>query len=90
VISIRILLLKIILQVVNLLVQAVFLRLSVDGKPILKEDKTGVLGDKYPLNLYYAYGIRNSFGIDFDPVTGYLWDTENGEIIGDEINLVKP
>ena len=23
----------------------------------------GILGDKYPLNLYYAYGIRNSFGI---------------------------
>jgi len=70
--------------------RAGILRVTQDGKPILKEDKTGVLGDKYPLNLYYAYGIRNSFGIDFDPVTGYLWDTENGEIIGDEINLVKP
>jgi aldose sugar dehydrogenase len=66
------------------------LRLSVDGKPILNEDSTGILGDEYPLNLYYAYGIRNSFGIDFDPMTGDLWDTENGEIIGDEINLVKP
>jgi len=42
------------------------------------------------LNLYYAYGIRNSFGIDFDPVTGNLWDTENGPDYGDEINLVKP
>jgi glucose/arabinose dehydrogenase len=40
--------------------------------------------------LYYAYGIRNSFGIDFDPITGYLWDTENGPAFGDEINLVKP
>ena len=40
--------------------------------------------------MYYAYGIRNSFGIDFDPVTGDLWDTENGESVGDEINLVKP
>jgi glucose/arabinose dehydrogenase len=65
------------------------LRLSVGGKPILKEDRTGILGDDYPLNLYYAYGIRNSFGIDFDPVTGDLWDTENGESVGDEINLVK-
>jgi glucose/arabinose dehydrogenase len=45
---------------------------------------------KFPLNLYYAYGIRNSFGIDFDPVTGKLWDTENGEGYGDEINLVEP
>jgi len=38
----------------------------------------------------YAYGIRNSFGLDFDPVTGNLWDTENGPAFGDEINLVKP
>ena len=30
------------------------------------------------MNLYYAYGIRNSFGMDFDPVSGLLWDTENG------------
>jgi glucose/arabinose dehydrogenase len=50
----------------------------------------GILGDQYPLNLYYAYGIRNSFGIDFDPVTGKLWDTENGPFYGDEINLVEP
>ena len=39
---------------------------------------------------YFAYGIRNSFGITFDPITGYLWDTENGEANYDEINLVKP
>jgi glucose/arabinose dehydrogenase len=43
-----------------------------------------------PLSLYYAYGIRNSFGIDFDPVTKKLWDTENGPNYGDEINLVEP
>jgi glucose/arabinose dehydrogenase len=42
------------------------------------------------LNRYYAYGIRNSFDMDFDPVTGNLWDTENGPTYGDEINLVKP
>ncbi len=40
------------------------------------------------LPYYFAYGIRNSFGMDFDPVTGYLWDTENGRNIDDEINLV--
>jgi aldose sugar dehydrogenase len=49
----------------------------------------GILGNTFPLNLYYAFGIRNSFGIDFDPVTGKLWDTENGEDSGDEINLVE-
>jgi len=42
------------------------------------------------INDYFAYGIRNSFGIDFDPVTGNLWDTENGPVYGDEINLVQP
>ena len=47
-------------------------------------------GNLSKLNLYYAYGIRNSFGIDFDPVTGNLWDSENGPSYGDEINLVYP
>ncbi len=39
---------------------------------------------------YLAYGIRNSFGLTFDPLTGNLWDTENGEDDYDEINLVQP
>ena len=43
-----------------------------------------------PLGHYYAYGIRNSFGLAIDPVSGSLWDTENGEDVYDEINLVKP
>jgi glucose/arabinose dehydrogenase len=57
-----------------------------DGKPTARQ----ILGNSYPLNLYYAYGIRNSFGIDWDPLTGYLWDSENGPNFGDEINLVEP
>ena len=36
------------------------------------------IGTNTPLDLYYAIGIRNSFGMDFDPVTGYIWDTGNG------------
>ncbi len=48
------------------------------------------LGDNSNLDYYYAYGIRNSFGISFDPITGNLWDTENGEDKFDETNLVKP
>jgi aldose sugar dehydrogenase len=42
------------------------------------------------LSKYYAYGVRNSFGIAFDPLTGNLWDTENGPASYDEINLVRP
>lgn len=61
------------------------LRITQDGKPA-----QNLFGGKYPIDLYYAYGIRNSFGIDFDPVTGKLWDTENGPDLKDEINLVEP
>jgi glucose/arabinose dehydrogenase len=38
----------------------------------------------------YAYGIRNSFGMDFDPASGNLWDQENGDDAFDELNLVRP
>jgi len=38
----------------------------------------------------YAYGVRNSFGIAFDPISGVLWDTENGAGSFDEINRVIP
>jgi glucose/arabinose dehydrogenase len=62
------------------------LRITQDGR-IVGE---GIIGNTYPSNLYYAYGLRNSFGINFDPITGNLWDTENGPNFGDEINLVKP
>ena len=41
-------------------------------------------------NRYFAYGVRNSFGLAFDPVTGVLWDAENGEDSYDEINIVDP
>jgi glucose/arabinose dehydrogenase len=70
--------------------RAGILRLTQDGYPVLNADDTGIIGNKYPLNAYYAYGIRNSFGIDFDPITGKLWDTENGPQFGDEINMVEP
>ena len=62
------------------------LRITQNGEPVGK----GILGDSMPLRLYYAYGIRNSFGLDFDPLTGLLWETENGPQDGDELNLVKP
>jgi aldose sugar dehydrogenase len=63
------------------------LHVTKDGKPTSYE---GIIGDEIPLSYYYAYGIRNSFGLDIDPVTGNLWDTESGPEFGDEINLVYP
>jgi glucose/arabinose dehydrogenase len=62
------------------------LRITQEGEPVGE----GILGDSMPLRLYYAYGIRNSFGLAFDPITGSLWDTENGPQEGDEINLIYP
>ena len=63
------------------------LRITFDGEVV---GGKGLLGDEDPLNKYYAYGIRNSFGIGFDSVTGNLWETENGRSTDDEINLVLP
>jgi glucose/arabinose dehydrogenase len=37
---------------------------------------------------YYAYGVRNSFGLTVDAANGRLWDTENGPGSMDEINFV--
>ena len=62
---------------------------------IFRLDKDGNAASDDPFNTskvprgVYAYGIRNSFGMDFDPLTGKLWDSENGPGFGDEINLVE-
>ena len=69
--------------------RAGILRITQDGEPVDSAGE-GILANEYPLNLYYAYGVKNSFGIDFDPVTGKLWLTENGPRFGDEINLAEP
>ncbi|MGH9464406.1 MAG: PQQ-dependent sugar dehydrogenase, partial [Thermoanaerobaculia bacterium] len=39
---------------------------------------------------YWAYGVRNSFGLALDPVTGGIWDTENGPGSFDEVNRLPP
>ena len=66
--------------------RAGIIRITQDGKPV----GGGILGNNSsPLDIYFAYGIKNSFGFDFDPVTGNLWDTENGPDFGDEINMVE-
>ena len=58
------------------------------GNPFLNVSRTD---DGYAnLTKYYAYGIRNSFGLAIDPLTGILWDTENGPDGFDEINVVRP
>jgi glucose/arabinose dehydrogenase len=62
------------------------LRFTPDGAAV----DGGLLGNTPSLDKYYAYGIRNSFGIDYDPFTGNIWITDNGPEYGDEINLARP
>jgi hypothetical protein len=38
----------------------------------------------------YAYGLRNSFGMAFDPKSGNLWEQENGDDSFSELNRVEP
>ena len=57
------------------------------------EDGSAANGNPFQgdaVNRYFAYGVRNSFGLAFDPQTGTLWDTENGEDSYDEVNIVDP
>jgi glucose/arabinose dehydrogenase len=56
------------------------LRMTTAGKP--------ALGNPFPHSRIWAYGIRNSFGFDFDPQTGRLWETENGPSCNDELNRI--
>ncbi|AIC14760.1 PQQ-dependent sugar dehydrogenase [Nitrososphaera viennensis] len=64
---------------------SVILKVGPDGAPA-----ANILSGAAGLEGYYAYGIRNSFGMDFDPRTGKLWDTENGPDRYDEVNVVEP
>lgn len=38
----------------------------------------------------FAYGLRNSFGMDFDPVSGDLWLEQNGDDSFTEVDRVEP
>jgi glucose/arabinose dehydrogenase len=72
---------------------SVILRINPDGSPAQGNPFLDVSrSDESYANLskYYAYGIRNSFGLAIDPLTHILWDTENGPDGFDEINLVRP
>jgi uncharacterized repeat protein (TIGR01451 family) len=71
----------------------VILRLNDDGttpgdNPFFNAD-TGLTGEAAAnVKKIYAYGIRNSFGMAFDPFSNNLWTEENGDDSFDEINRV--
>jgi glucose/arabinose dehydrogenase len=73
----------------------VILRLADDGtaprdNPFYREgaERGGQVGAN--LKRLYAYGIRNSFGLTFDPYSGDLWEQENGDDSFSEVNRVEP
>jgi glucose/arabinose dehydrogenase len=61
------------------------LRLRDDGTVPPDNPFVGKAGFKPEI---YSYGHRNSLGLIVHPVTGALWNTENGPNGGDEINIV--
>jgi len=70
--------------------RGVIFRLNTDGSAPSDNPFYDAASPGNPMNRYYAYGIRNSFGFGFDPVTGVLWESENGPSFYDEINRVVP
>jgi glucose/arabinose dehydrogenase len=63
---------------------------SNDVGKVLRLDRQGAAppNNPFPGSRIWAYGIRNSFGLAFDPSTGYMWETEAGPECNDEVNLI--
>jgi len=68
----------------------VIFRVDTNGAAFADNPFFNPLNPSDPMNRYYAYGVRNSFGLTIDPVTGALWDTENGPDAYDEVNRIVP
>jgi uncharacterized repeat protein (TIGR01451 family) len=71
----------------------VILRLNDDGSTPIDNPffnaNAGLTGQAAAnIKKIYAYGVRNGFGMAFDPQSGNLWTQENGDDAFDEINRV--
>jgi len=71
----------------------VILRLNEDGtaptdNPFFRAG--AAMGGEAGANIQkiYSYGHRNAFGMAFDPYSGHLWETENGDDAFSELNRV--
>lgn len=60
-------------------------RYAVEGDRLIVPDDNPFAGSSI-----FAYGLRNPFDYAFDPVSGRLFSTENGDNCDDEINLILP
>ena len=62
---------------------------SLAGKVLRMTASGGVpTGNPIPGSPVFATGIRNSFGMAFDPRTGRLWESDNGPQCNDEVNRI--
>ena len=61
-------------------------RLNLDGT--IPSDNPFFSHASERIRTYWAYGIRNSFGMTYDPLSDYIWFSENGPNQYDEINVV--
>jgi glucose/arabinose dehydrogenase len=73
----------------------VIVRLNDDGSAPRDNPFFGVgrsMGGEVGANLQrlFAYGLRNSFGMAFDPSSGDLWEQENGDDSFSELNRAEP
>lgn len=62
-------------------------RITADGKPAPGNPFLNKAGARPEI---YSYGHRNPEGLDINPVTGELWESEFGPRGGDEINIIRP
>ena len=79
----------------NVHLSGVVLRLNDNGSAPADNpfyDYGAALGGEVGANLQkvFAYGVRNSFGLAFDPYSGTLWNQENADDAFDEINRILP
>jgi glucose/arabinose dehydrogenase len=74
-------------------VTGVIFRLNADGTTPVDNPffKVGAqMGGNVGANIQkiFSYGRRNGFGLAFDPITGSLWESENGDDAFDEMNRI--
>ena len=79
----------------NAHLSGVILRLNDDGTTPTDNPFFGygaTLGGEVGANVQkiHSYGLRNSFGMAFDPKTGTLWEQENGDDSFSELNIAAP
>lgn len=56
----------------------------------INPDGTIPADNPFPGSTIWSYGLRNSFGLGFHPVTGTLYESEAGANEDDEINIIIP